>query len=207
LLREVLERSSTRQLSRVSPPVAEAIATGANPTAIIQRFRDMGALIGGGPAPDKPNPVLQLITRALLDGKLAFFLGAHAHLGNLPLGHEFYERLVRKFDCPALIGDRTAVAAFIVSRYGTQALWQEVKAMLSPVPAGPSAVHRLLAALPGLLRATNRLQAAPLWVFTTNYDTLMEEALTTAGERFHLLYYIGGTATEDEGLFVERSAD
>ena len=207
LLRELLERSSTRQLSRVAPPLSEATAPGANPTAIIQRFRDLGTLVGARPAPDKSNHVLQLITRALLDGKLAFFLGAHAHLGNLPLGNEFYERLVSKFDCPALIGDRTAVAAFIVSRYGTQALWQEVKGMLSPVPAGPSAVHRLLAALPGLLRATNRLQAAPLWVFTTNYDTLMEEALATAGERFHLLYYIGGTATEDEGLFVERSAD
>jgi hypothetical protein len=217
LLREVLEGSSTRQLSRIPPPLADANAPGAarlfatvclsNPTAIMQRFRDMGALIGVRPAPDKPNHVLQLITRALLDGKLAFFLGAHSHLGNLPLGNEFYERLARKFNCPALIGDRAAVAAFIVSRYGTQALWQEVKAMLSPVPDGPSAVHRLLAALPGLLRTTKRLQAAPLWVFTTNYDILMEEALATVGERFHLLYYIGGTATEEEGLFVERSAD
>src|SRR5262249_51134934 len=132
LLREVLERSSTRQLSRVAPSLSDANAPGANPTAITQRFRDMGALIGARPAPDKSNHVLQLITRTLLDGKLAFFLGAHAHLGNLPLGNEFYEQLARKFDCPALIGDRTAVAAFIVSRYGTQALWQEVKAMPSP---------------------------------------------------------------------------
>jgi hypothetical protein len=205
LLREVLERSSTRELSRAAPPLADATSPGANSAAIIQRFRDMGALIGGGPAPDKPNPVLQLITRALLDGKLAFFLGAHAHLGNLPLGNEFYKQLTKKFNCPALIGDRTAVAAFVMSRYGTQALWQEVKGMLSSVPAGPSVVYRLLAALPGLLRTTNRPQ--PLWVLTTNYDTLMEEAMAMAGEQFHLLYYIGGTATEDEGLFVERSAD
>jgi hypothetical protein len=207
LLREVLERSSTRQLHTVAPRLSDANAPRPDRTTITQHFRDMGALIGARPAPDKPNHVLQLITRALLDGKLAFFLGAYAHLGNLPLGNESYERLARKFDCPALIGDRTAVAAFIAGKHGTQRLWQEVKSMFSPARADRSAVHQLLATLPGLLRTTNPLQAAPLWVFTTNYDILMEEALAAAGERFHLLYYIGGTATQDEGLFVERSAD
>jgi hypothetical protein len=206
LLREVLERSSTRSVARKAP-LPEASLPAFDAGAAMQRFRNVGNLIGIPPAPEVPRQVLQLITRVLLDGKLAFFLGAHAHLGNLPLGKEFYERLARKFECPALIGDRTAVAAFVVSRYGTQVLWREVKAIIAALPVGPSAVHRLLAALPALLRTAHQPQAAPLWIFTTNYDVLMEKALTEAGERFHLLYYIGGTATQDEGLFAERAAD
>jgi SIR2-like domain len=46
-----------------------------------------------------------------------------------------------------------------------------------------------------------------LWILTTNYDTTLEQALTDAHESFRLLYYIGGTATQYEGLFAERAPD
>jgi hypothetical protein len=204
LLREVLERSSTRPLVRAA---ASVIPSTPQPDAAIQNFRVAGDSIGLKPTDDQADLVaLRGMTDALLEDRIAFFLGAHAHLGNLPLGDEFYERLAEKFECPALIGDRTAVAAFVTSRHGPEALWKEVKAMISHIPAGPSAVHRVLAALPAFLRATTG-RTLPLWVLMTNWDTLMEEALTAAGERFHLLYYIGGTARQDHGLYAERSPD
>lgn len=205
LLREMLERSSTRTIKR--PVVRPATAHQPPPDAVSQHFLEVGKLIGKEPSPDVPLQTLELITRSLLDGKLAFFLGAYANLGNLPLGNEFYADLARKFERPALRDDRTAVAAFIASQYGPEKLWKEVKGVISDVPRGPSAVHRMLAALPAFLRANDRPEAAPLWVFSTNYDTLMEQAMTLVGEPFQLLYYIGGTATKDDGLFAQRTAD
>lgn len=56
---------------------------------------------------------IRLISRALTEGKLAFFLGCYAHLRNVPRGNEFYWSLAEKFDCPNLAGDKAAVAAFV----------------------------------------------------------------------------------------------
>jgi hypothetical protein len=206
LLREVLERSSTRKLSRVNP-VLSVVKTPADNAVSIQRFRDLEPKINAQPLPDNPVDVLQAVTRIMLEGKLAFFLGAYAHLQEDLLGKPFYEELAQKFNVPLLSGDRSAVASFVVSRYGRGRLWSETKAFLARVLTRPSPIHQFLAALPGLLRATHHENAAPLWVFTTNYDTTMEQALTAAGERFHLLYYNGGTAEKYHGLFIERSAE
>ena len=52
----------------------------------------------------------------------------------------------------------------------------------------PSLVHRFIAALPTFLREHRK--SGQLYIFTTNYDTLMEQALIEAGEKFHLLYYV-----------------
>ena len=195
LLREVLERSSTKLIYRPPKDVSDPKEAAAETDRVVQNFSDLGRQVLSDPLANKPDHLLlQMINRSLLSGKLAFFLGAHAHLGNLPLGDEFYQMLAMKFKCPSLAGDRTAVAAFIMSRYGIPALWNEVRTMLSPVPAGPSVLYKMLAALPAFMRATNRAQAAPRGV-TTNYDTIWTEALTDCGERFHLLYYSGGTAT------------
>ena len=99
-----------------------------------------------------------------------------------------------------LAGDRTAVASFISGRYGRLRLWQEVRLLFEDNLVRPSVVHRLIAALPVFLRAKGT--TAPLWIFTTNYDTLMEQALTDAGQPFYLLYY----ANDDDGEhFIERS--
>ena len=54
-------------------------------------------------------------------------------------------------------------------------------------------MHRVLAALPGLLGARHRSEAAPLWVLTTNYDTLMKKTCSAAtGKPYYLLYYMAG---------------
>jgi SIR2-like protein len=205
LLRELLERASTRPLSVTA--TSDAKTTPHDAVAATQRFRDLGRLIKPKNRSAISKQLLHGMTEALRDGKLAFFLGTYAHLGNTPLAREFYEKLATEFKIPALSGNRSAVAAFIVSRHGSEALWQRVRAMLFPILNGPSAVHRLLAALPAVLRNKKEAKAGPLWIFTTNYDTMMEEAFNDAGEPFHLLYYAGGTATENEGLFIEQRAD
>lgn len=64
----------------------------------------------------------------------------------------------------------------------------------------PSLVHRLIAALPAFLRA--RGQRSPLWLFTTNYDVVLERELAAAGEEIHVLSYI-----EKDGLFVHTAPD
>ena len=209
LLRELLDRSSTRKLRRIKrvPSDKKKSKYKTDKAQIIKAFGNLRHVIKRKPIDATPGDVLEAVRETLFEGKLAFFLGSQANLGNLPMGDAFYERLAKKFKCPMLGGDRGAVAAFITSRYGADALWREIRAILSPRRPRLSAVHQFLAALPRLMRATRRRQAAPLWIFTTNYDTVMEHALTAAGESFHLLYYAGGTATEYDGLFFERFAD
>lgn len=203
LLHELLERSSTEPLAPPpAPPASKPKPVDA--AAAIERLREVGPLIEPKNESVIPEPLVRSITHALTRGKLAFFLGAYAHLEHLPLGNDFYIDLGNKFGCPALEGDRTAVAAFIASRKGTEELWAQVSKVLSPVKKGPSAVYKFLATLPAVLR---HKKLGPLWIFTTNYDTMLEEVMTAAGERFHLLYYVGGTATEHEGLFIEQSVD
>jgi hypothetical protein len=68
----------------------------------------------------------------------------------------------------------------------------------------PSTIHRFLANLPGFLRAAGSFPAVPLWILTSNYDTLIEQALDEVGEPFYLLYYLGGTNPQGEGLFAVR---
>lgn len=65
-------------------------------------------------------------------------------------------------------------------------------------------LHRFIAALPAFLRERNI--GTSLCVLTTNYDTLMEQALTENGEDFQLLYYVNA-GSRREGCFLERSPD
>ncbi|QLH37859.1 MAG: SIR2 family protein [Defluviicoccus sp.] len=128
---------------------------------------------------------LRLISDALISGKLAFFLGAYAGLDQSFLGREFYNRLASEFGCPLILaGDRTAVAAYVINRFGSATLWRYVREEFRRRAARPSTVHSFIAALPAFMREQRR--AAPLCILTTNYDTLMEQALAEAGEPFQL---------------------
>ena len=59
-------------------------------------------------------------------------------------------------------------------------------------------LHELLAAIPNRIREASRLRYPPLFV-TTNYDDLLEQALTAANEPFDLLAYVA--EGNDRGLF------
>jgi hypothetical protein len=198
LLNQALERSSTRALSPLAV-AAQSRATTAAPT----RMAEVAAKLREGSPVDegKHRADLNLITRAIYDDGLAFFLGAYAALDPELLGDTFYQQLGQKFECPALAGDRTAVAEFISSRYGANRLWDEVRSVFTRRVFEPSLLHRLIAALPAFLHEKGRDR--PLWILTTNYDTLMEQALAEVGEAFHLLYYVNDG--ENDGGFIHRS--
>ena len=187
ILRDLVERAGSRPLPG---------AAGGRPAP---RPRTGRRLPATEPAP-APHPLAPAVARAIVDGKVAFFLGAGAHLGRFPLGDEFYADLAERFKCPALSGDRSAIAAFIASHHGSLALWKEVRTMLTRRRVDASEVHRMLALLPSHLRAGG--QHAPVWILTTNYDTVMEQQLEEAGEPFHVLYY-----TKAEGLFTHTDPD
>jgi len=212
LLGDLIQRSSTRLLRAPDRRPPPPVPVSEEPEAGLQRFRDAveaGAWLDEAKDSDL-GPTLDLVGRALGDGRLAFFLGAYASLGTQPLGNEFYAMLADRFGAPLLPGDdRAATAAFVLTRRGRQALLQEVQAAFTKPgrQAVPGLVHRILAALPGLLRARQPERSAALWVLTTNYDTLMEDALADAGEPYYLLYYMGGIVAEHEGLFAVRSPD
>ena len=204
LLSAALERASTRPLTptRRSAPHQERAAAVSPVT-----MADVPALLPVDiPEPDAdPHAIdLALIARALQEGRLAFFLGAYASLDPKLLANAIYDQLARKFDCPALVGDRTAAAAFIISRHGAPLLWQELRSLLEVRSSKPSALHRLIAALPAFLRETGT--NCQLWILTTNFETHMEEALADAGEAFHLLYYANDCG-DGEACFVERSPE
>jgi hypothetical protein len=199
LLGEMLERASVRPLepnpaareprrSEITPASLANIAAGLPATAVTAEVR----------------VEIERIVEALRDERLAFFLGAYAALQSSLLGDSFYGHLAKQTNCPALSGDRTAIAGFIIRRYGHRELWKEVRAAIEANATEPSVLHRFIAALPAFLREQGK--SGRLCIFTTNYDTLMEQALTEAGEAFHLLYYIndGGDGT---GCFLERSPD
>src|SRR5262249_50676822 len=119
------------------------------------------------------------------------------------LGAEFYDNLAFEFDCPPILaGDRTAVAAYVINRFGADSLWRHVREAFRKRKANASVVHRLIAALPAFLREHDR--AAPLCILTTNCDALMEQALSEAGEPFQLLYYLNA-GSRGEPCFLERS--
>jgi hypothetical protein len=212
LLRGLVERSSTRllrpvRLVRPACPPEKHPTIDQDSQAALRRFAEavgVPARLPKGPVVEQQT--MERIGAALDEGRLSFFLGAAVSVGSLPLGDEFYDGLVEAFDVPHLGGGRAEVAAFVVSRFGAQALWRKTREAVTR-PAEPGLGHRILAALPGLLRARGRTETGALWVFTTNYDSLMEDALDAAGEPFHLLYYMGGIVANNTGLFAVRSPD
>jgi hypothetical protein len=140
-----------------------------------------------------------------VEGRIAFFLGTYAHLNDLLLGNKFYSDLAKMFSAPMLPEDRAAVASYIRDRFGSQALLGGIKSILASYRVEPSPVYRLLAALPGFLRATGRGEVASQFILTTNYDTILEQTFDEAGEPFHLFYYI--SSGQEEGLFAHRAPD
>jgi hypothetical protein len=186
ILRQLVERAASRPLPHATLRHQRAAPGSASLPPI-------------GPTPAIRATETEGIAEQLRAGRLSLFLGAYAHLGALPLGDEFYRDLAGRFDCPALVGDRTAVAAIVASRRGTARLWDEVRRWLGRAIA-PSALYQLVSALPAYLAA--RDTKPPLWVFTTNYDTVLEQQFQAAGEPYHLFYYL-----LEEGLFAHTSPD
>lgn len=202
LLQELLQEASTRLLWRSSgprtPPPARA-ATAIAPSAAVEPPREPPAL--GGDL----ELVTQRLARRIVNGRLTFFLGSGVHLGKSMTARSFYRELAKDYGIEEADGQRAEVAQFIVDLESKAEAWSVARQKLQATTGRrPSEVIELLAELPALL-AREGAREPRLWLLTTNYDTLMEDALAARGEPFHLLYYQADG--EWEGRFVHRDLD
>lgn len=199
LLQELLQEASTRLLWRSSgprmPPAARPVASAAAPLA---PWRDPPAL------GDELELVTQRLARRLVNGRLTFFLGSGVHLGKSMTARTFYRSLAKDYGFEEADGQRAEVAQFIVDLESKAEAWSVARQKMQATTVEPSEVIQFLAELPALLSRAG-VPDPRLWLLTTNYDTLLEDALAARGEPFHLLYY--QSDGEWEGRFVHRDLE
>jgi hypothetical protein len=139
-----------------------------------------------------------IVADLLRDGEVIPFLGAGANLCDRPeeaawepgrfppSGGELAQALAARSRYP-VEGDRDLlrVSQYVDAILGEGQLYRYLHSMFD-ADYPPTTLHRLLARLPALLRERQR---PSLVVLTTNYDDLVERALTDAGELFDVVWY------------------
>ena len=206
ILQELLQEASTRLLWRNPQP--DSAWPKRLPASSGSSVPERRSLIDPGPDPhvtDMLQANMRRLARRIVDGRLAFFLGAGAHLSSTLSAHEFYQSLAKDYQFSEEDSQRAEIAQFMIDREGKPEAWAAAKQKLESGNGRPSPVYEFLAELPGLLRRAGRNDSARQWFLTTNYDTVLEKVLADRGEKFHLLYYqVDG---KDEGRFVHRDLD
>lgn len=202
LLQELLQEASTRLLWRSSgprTPSATRVAPAPAP-ALVESWRDPPAL------GDELELVTQRLARRIVNGRLTFFLGSGVHLGKSMTARSFYRSLAKDYGFEEADGMRAEVAQFIVDLESKAEAWSVARQKVQATTTEPSEVIQFLAGLPALLSRGRESSDPPrLWLLTTNYDTLLEDALASRGEPFHLLYY--QSDGEWEGHFAYRDLE
>jgi hypothetical protein len=140
------------------------------------------------------------VIKAIADGRLVPLLGAGVNLCGrppgapwrrgqyLPSGGELSAHLAEKFDYPGSdTHDLVRVSQYIAVLTGSGPLYEELHSLFD-ADYPPTSLHRLLADLPGTLRARGATPRYQL-IVTTNYDDLMERAFREAGQPFDLVSY------------------
>jgi len=166
-------------------------------------------------APDEPH--YRMVAQRILAGKVVPFLGAGVNLCGrpesvawargeyLPSGAELAEYLSKRLGYP--YQDTTnllRVSQYVDVMLGPGALYQELHEVFDADYA-PTPVHRLLASLPAMIRATTSERRYFPLIVTTNYDDALERAFLQAGEPYDLLIYIADGP--DHGRFLHTSPD
>jgi hypothetical protein len=130
------------------------------------------------------------IVGKLLRGKLAFFLGAYACLGRLPLGRQFYDHLLAELGESELLRGMEAprITQHYADRYKRDALYLLVNQKLGMMDPSPTIVHQFIASI-GHRLGSRGAAPPPQLIFTTNYDNWMEHTLQMAGVPYHLFTY------------------
>jgi DNA-binding SARP family transcriptional activator len=173
-------------------------------TAILRHDRSLDR-VSVQPATDQLAEAL----RAILAGRLVPVLGpaAHATNGNggdpaPPALAAAAEHLAHAFDCPPEgLRALTRISQYVSVTKGVGPLYDELHALFGrPYPPGP--LHRVLAALPPLLRE----RGLPLQlIVTTGFDQTLERAFAEAGEPLDVVSYLA--VGRDRGKFVHAAAD
>lgn len=157
---------------------------------------------------------LTVLTRALCDGRVVPFLGAGASLCGRPTGaaYEHGKYLPSGTELTTHLSDTypageprdlLRVAQFVYVMEGSGPLYDRLhKVFDANYPL--TALHRLLAAVPGVLRAKG-YPNPHLLVMTTNYDDLVERAFQAAGEPLDVVWYVADG--EHRGKFRHRTPE
>ena len=152
----------------------------------------------------------------MLEGRVVPFLGAGANLCGrpheavwhehekrfLPSGGELSAYLSNEFHTPA-DADLARVSQYVSLTTGTGALFGALHDLFDH-DYEPTALHRLFAELPSVMREKSLPPRYQL-IVTTNYDDLLERAFKNAGEPFDLVTYISDGDTR--GKFSHTTPD
>jgi hypothetical protein len=153
-----------------------------------------------------------LVAMQLVRGKVTPFLGAGVNLServdgdswekgrNLPSGRELATYLATSYQYPDTDVDLLRISQYVDARLGEGVLYEELHGLFS-AEYTPTVLHRFLAELVPILRAAGVRQQV---LVTTNYDQLLEHALTAAGEEFDLLWYEAKRRDPNCGHFFHR---
>jgi hypothetical protein len=204
LLRELIQEASTRMVwkptrSSGSPPLPGADLPGA------PRLETAPSFVTTEPpeVPDELVTTLKRVARRITTGRMAFFLGAGVHLTELMAARGFYDSLASDYGLDQAY--RADIAQYMVDLEGRADAWATARQRLNTTGLEPSVVFRFLVQLPKFFRHVEKLEFAQQWLFTTNYDTMLEDVFDANDEPFHLLYYQADGP--DEGRFLHRSPD
>jgi len=172
-----------------------------------ERVLESPALPDSTAAPEFPY---RMVRARLYEGRIVPFLGAGVPLsarprdasspgGNkayLPSHREIKELLARECDFPPSeleASDIAEVASFFAYKLGRESLDALLHETLGRTDSTPSATHRFLAEVGKSIAGLRRKPSAAherLLIMTTNYDTLMEQALAEAGVRHDVVAYV-----------------
>jgi len=141
-----------------------------------------------------PAEHLEEVANILLAGKLVPVLGGDVE--------RIAKALARRFDLPIADGaELTRAAQYVALTKGAGPLYEELQALLA-AETRVTDLHRLFAALPGLLR---QRELPHQLLVTTSYDLALEQAFLDAGEQFDVVSYIN--VGRDRGRFCHVRPD
>jgi hypothetical protein len=168
-----------------------------------------------GARPSGPTFPYDVVARLLLAGDVVPFVGAGVTAsGAAPAvspgrsraltSGALKEEIARACQFPATefdSSDVAEVASYFVQRLSRSQLDGLLAHRIGPTPVPPSATHAFLADAAHVLQKEAR---PPLVILTTNYDRLMEEALTLRQVRFDVLAYLPDDADRRDRVALFR---
>jgi hypothetical protein len=155
------------------------------------------------------------VAAALGYGAVVPLLGAGANLcdpgregwelgRNLPSGGELSQYLVNRYGYPGGdTHDLLRVSQYAEAKRGDGTLYDALHVVFT-ASYGYTVVHEFLASLPRRLAAPGHAGPHQL-IVTTNYDDALEQALTSAGEPFDLIWY--SAVGRHAGRFMHKPPD
>jgi SIR2-like domain len=157
-----------------------------------------------------------IVVQAMAEGMVVPLLGAGVNLCGrppgagweygryLPSGAELADILAGHFRFPeGELADLVRVSQYADLTRGWGPLYEKLHHLFD-ADYPPSAIHELLASLPGRLRLGGTGRRHQL-IVTTNYDDALERAFEAAGEPFDLVCYLA--VSENRGKFLHVPPD